>query len=158
MNFHFRKSRIAELLLPITTSVVLIFMANLAQAEAEVSKIKALESAAYYDKNTGLEWLAGPDKDTTWYEAKKWIESLTAVAGGGWRMPTREELKTLYKKGAGKRNITPLLKTTGWWLWSGETKGSASAWGFFFHNGEEGWGLRDSYAFGGRGFAVRSRR
>ena len=95
MNFHFRKSRIAKLLLPITTSVVLIIMANLAQAEAEVSKIKALESAAFYDKNTGLEWLAGPDKDTTWYEAKKWIESLTAVAGGGYRSCPAEYQKLL---------------------------------------------------------------
>lgn len=158
MNFHFRKSQKAELLLLIITSVVLVFTANLALAEAEVTKIKVVESEAYYDRNTGLEWLAGPDEDTTWYDAKRWIESLTAVAGGGWRMPTREELKTLYEKDKGTRNMTPLLKTTGWWLWSGETKGSASAWGFFFHNGEAGWGLRDSYGFGGRGFAVRSKR
>ena len=73
---------------------------------------KALESEIYYDKNTGLEWLAGPDKPTNWYDAKKWVESLTAVAGGGWRMPTMEELRTLYQKRE-KCNIQPVFKTTG---------------------------------------------
>ncbi len=109
-----------------------------------------------YDKSTGLEWITGPDKDTTWGDAKRWVESLD-VAGGGWRMPTREELKTLYKEGAGERDMTPVLKTTGWWVWSGETKSSSSAWGFNFFNGNEAWDDRDS-AGNGRGFAVRSRR
>jgi hypothetical protein len=117
---------------------------------------KALESAIYYDNNTGLEWLAGPDKATNWYDAKKWVESLTAVAGGGWRLPMRKELKTLYKEGAGERNMTPLLKTTGWWVWSGETKGSSSAWALYNLGGVH-WRPRDvSYSL--RGFAVRSRR
>jgi hypothetical protein len=116
---------------------------------------KALESAIYYDNNTGLEWLAGPDRNTNWTEAKSWVENL-AIDGGGWRMPTRKELKTLYKEGAGERNITPLLKTTGWWVWSGETKGSSSAWALYNLGGVH-WRPRDvSYSL--RGFAVRSRR
>ncbi len=79
------------------------------------------------------------------------------VAGVGWRMPTSDELKTLYKEGVGERNMTPLLKTTGWYLWSGETKGSASAWLFGFSNGYESWDNRFN-SNGRRGFAVRSRR
>ena len=39
------------------------------------------------DSNTGLEWKVGPDKNTTWYEAKSWVLSLN-LDGGGWRMPT----------------------------------------------------------------------
>jgi len=133
-------------------------MINQAQAqEAEATRLKALESEVFYDKNTGLEWLAGPDRNTNWTEAKKWVESLN-VAGGGWRMPTRKELKTLYKKRAGERNMTPLLKTTGWWVWSGETKGSSSAWYFTFRYGIEGWSIRALSLHGFRGFAVRSRR
>ena len=107
------------------------------------------------DTNTGLAWVAGPDRNTTWNEANTWVANLT-VAGGGWRMPTRKELKILYQKRAGTRNMTPLLKTTGWWVWSGETKGSSS-WGFSFYYGNESWGLRSS-SNNGRGFAVRSRR
>jgi len=157
MNFHLKKSWIFKLLLPITTSIILAFTINQTRAqEVEATKLKALESAVYYDKNTSLEWYAGPDKNTNWYEAKSWVENLT-VAGVGWRMPTREELKTLYKKGAGKRNMTPLLKTTGWWVWSGETKGSSSAWNFNFYYGYEIWDVRN-YSSGFRGFAVHSRK
>ena len=110
-----------------------------------------------YDKETGLEWYAGPDIDTTWYKAESWAKNLT-LDGGGWRMPTKKELKSLYKKGAGQRNMTPLLKTTGWWVWSGETTGSSSAWGFYFIHGSEFLYSRDSHYYGERGFAVRSRR
>ncbi len=117
---------------------------------------KALESAIYYDNNTGFEWFPGPDKNTNWDDAKKWVKNLT-VAGGGWRMPTRQELKNLYKKGAGERNMTPLLKTTGWWVWSGETKDSLTYWTFSFAIGDGTW-YRRNLSTSSRGFAVRSRR
>jgi phage-related baseplate assembly protein len=42
-----------------------------------------------------LQWYAGPDKDTVWNEAKRRVANLS-LTGGGWRMPTRKELKTLY--------------------------------------------------------------
>ena len=169
MNFHLKKSRVSKLLLPITTLIVLVFIISQAQAGAEATTLKALESAVFYDKNTGLEWLAGPDKPTNWNDAKKWVESLTAVAGGGWRMPTMEELKTLYQKGE-KCNIKPFLKTTGCWVWSGETKDSSSAWGYDYSidigsgllhggacSGEDSF-KRDGSTKFFRGFAVRSRK
>jgi len=107
------------------------------------------------DTKTGLEWKVGPDKETTWDEARSWVQSLN-LDGGGWRMPTMDELEGLYKDGAGKRNMTPLLKTTGWWVWSGEAKGSSDAGYFGFFYGFRGWGGR-SDAYYGRAFAVRSR-
>lgn len=115
----------------------------------------AYADGVVYDWNTGLEWFAGPDKDTTWDEAKRWVENLN-VAGGGWWIPTRTELKTLYKEGAGSRNMTPLLKNTGWCVWSGETKGSLLAWDFHFDGENKFWDGRG--AFNRRGFAVRSRK
>ena len=115
----------------------------------------AYATGVVYDKNTGLEWYAGPDRDTNWNDANAWVESLN-VAGGGWRMPTKEELKTLYQKGAGTRNMTSLLKTTGWGVWS-ESRDSSSAWGFAFYGGYEKRGARGG-SDNVRGFAVRSRR
>ena len=38
----------------------------------------------------------------------------------------REELARLYEKGRGSMNMTPLLKTTGLFVWSGEKKGSSN--------------------------------
>jgi hypothetical protein len=78
------------------------------------------------DTKTGLEWVAGPDEPTTFEEAKSWIQSLN-IDGSGWRMPTEVELDALYKTGAGYRNMTPLLKTTGWFVWGIESDGSGAS-------------------------------
>jgi len=105
--------------------------------------------------NTGLEWKAGPDKNTSWEKARSWVRSLN-LAGGGWRMPTKNEIKSLYKAGAGTCNMTPLFKTTAWWVWSRETKGSSNAWIFYFSGGYGYW-LNRSTSDNLRAFAVRSR-
>ena len=107
------------------------------------------------DTRTGLEWFVGPDKNTTWGEADSWVKKLY-LAGGGWRMPSLDELESLYKKGAGPRNMTPLLKTNGWWVWSGETVGPREARSFAFGHGFKGWIFRGNSA-SERVFAVRSR-
>ena len=107
------------------------------------------------DTSTGLKWVSGPDKDTPWNEARSWVQSLN-LDGGGWRMPTIDELEGLYKKGTGDRNMTSLLKTTGWWVWSGEAEGSSKARIFGFSVGRRSSGILD-YSFSSRAFAVRSR-
>ena len=107
------------------------------------------------DTSTGLEWVAGPDKNITWDEANSWVKHLN-LSGGGWRMPSLDELESLYKKGAGPRNMTPLLKTKGWWVWSGETVGSREARSFAFGHGFKGYIFRGNSA-SERVFAVRSR-
>ncbi len=123
---------------------------------AQDDRFIANDNGVVKDTETGLEWYAGPDKDTSWNEAKRWVESLN-VAGGGWRMPTIKELRALYKMGVGKRNMTPLLKTTGWQVWSGEKNDSFSYWGFGFGSGFEYWDNR-AFSYNRRGFSVRSRR
>ena len=107
------------------------------------------------DTRTGLEWVAGPDRDTNWNEARSWVENLN-IDGGGWRMPTIKELKTLYQKGAGTRNITPLFKFPAWAAWSGETKDSSSARYFDFYTGDN-YSIPHNYSHLNRAFAVRSR-
>ena len=109
------------------------------------------------DTRSGLDWFVGPDRGTDWNQARSWVQSLN-VDGDIWRMPTTDELETLYKKRAGSRNMTPLLKTTGWWVWSGETKGSSMSRVrcFDFGNGYWNWVYRNYYD--GRAFAVRSEK
>ncbi|MBW2596465.1 MAG: caspase family protein [Deltaproteobacteria bacterium] len=118
----------------------------------------AYATGVVYDKNTNLEWLAGPDTRTTWKEANKWVANLT-IAGGGWRMPTMEELKTIYQKGAGRHNMTPLLKTEGMYVYTDIEKGSPLDRLVYFGGvGEKFAGLILDEHWWARGFAVRSRR
>jgi type II secretion system protein G len=107
------------------------------------------------DTKTGLEWKVGPDKDTNWNEARSWVESLN-LDGGGWKMPTMDELEGLFKKTTGWRNMTPLLKTNALAVWSSETEGSSKAKYFYFDTGSRFWAFhRNSLNL--RAFAVRSR-
>ena len=137
------------------------FLAPQAQSKSDVIKKDGdyllYANGIVKDTKTGLEWKAGPDRDMNWNQAGSWVQSLN-LDGGGWRMPTMDELEGLYKKGAGNRNMTPLLKTTIWYVWSGETHGqnNSTVAGFFrFNAAEPYW----SYSFykKPRAFAVRSR-
>jgi len=112
------------------------------------------ESGVVTDIWYGLQWVAGPNEPTTLYEAESWVENLT-VDGYGWRLPTLKELKSLYHKGMGSRNMTPLLTTTGWWVWSGEAISPKSIWLFGFSRGSEGWSLK-GFDSSRRAFAIRS--
>jgi hypothetical protein len=131
----------------------------------------AYDNGVVHDTRTGLEWFAGPDKDINWKKAKSWVENLDA-AGGGWRMPNCDELETLFRKGAGSkdisplsRNMTPLFKVRGQFIWSGaigEIKGSIwSRWDAeYFNFNFDGFSASDLFWFSSqfRSFAVRTRQ
>jgi hypothetical protein len=137
--------------------------------ESQKQKIASLviERDSHFQKNangvvldtkTGLEWYAGPDKATTWYEAERWVKNLS-LSNGQWRLPTIKELKTLYQKSDGTRNMTPLLITTGWRVWSSEREFTyyPGAWYFSFRKGFDERTSDDNASYL-RGFAVRYRR
>ncbi|MBU2551843.1 MAG: DUF1566 domain-containing protein, partial [Proteobacteria bacterium] len=75
-----------------------------------------------YDPQTGLEWRLAPDAPASHQEAENWVKSL--APGGGWRMPTQEELKSLYQENAGERNMKPPFKTTGLGVWAAGASGT----------------------------------
>lgn len=110
------------------------------------------------DTKTGLEWFAGPDKNMDWNEAKAWVENLN-IDGGGWRMPTLDELEGIQEKDRGDYKITALLINTTseyLWVWSGETKDSLKAWLFPFGELTGGRGTSDrDKSDNKRAFAVR---
>ncbi len=114
------------------------------------------ENGIVYDKKTNLEWLVGPDKDIHWSKAKSWAEGLS-LNGGGWRMPTKNEVKKLYKEGNGPRNMTFLLNTNGWWIWSEEKNGSKGSRFFGFPSSYSSW-YHLGFSKDRRAFAVRLRK
>lgn len=105
-----------------------------------------------YDSKTGLEWIAGPGRNMSWDEAKKWARSLE-IDGGGWRMPSKKELETIYQEGKGKRNMTRLLETATWWVWSAEQDDGLSSSLFDFSRGSRDWHSRTP-----RAYAVRAQK
>jgi uncharacterized protein (TIGR02145 family) len=105
-----------------------------------------------YDSKTGLEWIAGPGRSLSWDEAKEWAKDLE-MDGSGWRIPTRKELETLYQEGKGKRNMTRLLETAAWWVWSAEHDDGLSSSLFDFSRGSRDWQSRTP-----RAYAVRARK
>lgn len=101
---------------------------------------------AIRDFRTDLDWVVGPDRDTNYAQAEQWVANCK-VMGGGWRMPTCQELRTIYQQGLGERNpIDSVFKTTGWWVHPY----------CVFYASYEAWGGRGSSSYF-RGFGVRSR-
>jgi hypothetical protein len=127
--------------------------AAVAKTVASDGRFDKLASGVVRDTKSGLDWYAGPDKDSGWDDVKGWVAGLR-VDGGGWRLPTINELKELYQKGAGSRNMTPLLETTGWWVWSGEFNAGVGWVTLDFNGGREVMERRDNSIMK-RGFAVR---
>ena len=124
------------------------------QKEKTRQEPKDARAGIITDPRTGLEWYEGPDIDTNWKHAKRWVENLTV--DGGWRMPNRSELKGLYREEEGSLNRDPAFKTTGSWVWSGETHGSSLVLLIDFVDGDVFSRIPDD-AYYRRAFAVRSR-
>jgi hypothetical protein len=130
--------------------------AQVLDGKSQPIRFTKADNGVITDRVTGLDWYVNPNPDTTWHEAKAWVESL-AVAGGGWRLPTMAELKAIYQKDASANHMDPLFQAKGAWAWSGELRNDWSVWGLAFYNNLQGWHSMN-YGNGRVALAVRSRR
>lgn len=126
--------------------------------DAGGQKKEHLPDGVIDDPAAELQWAKGPDRNTTWDEAKSYAENLS-IAGGGWRLPTRAELKSLYIR-MGSFGGKERLIGSGWWVWSSELYSSSNGWGVSFYSGVEDTNDRffSPYSGGCRVLVVRSRR
>jgi hypothetical protein len=99
------------------------------------------DSGVITDTRTNLQWIVGPDRDTNYSDAVKWVRNCT-VDGGGWRMPTRTELNALYIEAAPTYNIDGAFGFSGWRSIWAEGRDPSSAWSFSYQRGREGWNMR----------------
>ena len=104
-----------------------------------VSRFSRSDDGVVTDSETNLQWLLGPDKQVNYNQAEQWVAWAAAnVAGGGWQMPTREQLKTLYDPAYRySGHISPVFNVThDRWVWA-EPCNSSSAWYFYFDTGND---------------------
>ncbi len=118
-----------------------------------------LKDGVIDDAKCGLQWLPAPDQEMTHYEAEEYVRNLS-IAGGGWRLPTRAELRSIYD--ASKPGLAdPLFKVSGWLIWTSEVDADdpSLAWYFnFYSGGEYKYTRRPNCNFYLHSIAVRSRR
>jgi len=117
------------------------------------------------DTRKNLMWAAKDNGyDLNWANAKSYCETYRGGGYRDWRMPTQDELKSLYDANnsrpiASRQNdnihvATTLIDISSSWLWASETIGSDAA-DFNFQNGLRIWHLRAYDHNAGRALPVR---
>jgi serine/threonine-protein kinase len=83
----------------------------------------------------GLEWQTQPaNREMTWKSAKAYAQEL-ALAGGGWRLPTKDELQALYATKSSGTAAFPGMDSGWYWSSSAVSGSSGFAWYVYFGNG-----------------------
>ena len=142
---------------------------NGTQSTSHQGRFSVAQCGSIKDTRTNLEWIVGPDRNMTWDEARQWITELGAC-NGGWRMPSIEEIRSLYNPavtaGTGHNingtyfpaHIDPAFNAIGGgsWVWSNESAGAGNARSFNFNQGKAVEYAVTNTTFSTRAFAVRS--
>ena len=109
------------------------------------------------DPAAGLQWMKAPDQDTTWDQAENYAKYLTA-GGGGWRLPTVAELKSLYNRVSSFGGAAAFgVKDRAVWSSEVDTNNPSLAWYVSFNIGYA-YTRNRTYSNSDRALAVRSRR
>jgi formylglycine-generating enzyme required for sulfatase activity len=103
---------------------------------------KAVSGDIVSDTRAGVEWTrADNGSKVNWSEAQSYCRKL----GGGWNLPTREQLESLQNKdlpgipcGQATCVVPNQFKLSNLWFWSSEPNGSSEAWGVSLTNGARG--------------------
>ena len=102
------------------------------------SRFVASDDNTVLDTETGLMWATKDNEvDTNWDAAKSYCENYSAGGYTNWRLPTLEELCTIYDQTSVKRFMTfPSITLSGPCPWSSDTRKKNRARTIFFMSGE----------------------
>lgn len=126
----------------------------------------AYDNGTVLDTKTNLMWAAKDNgSNINWENANNYCLSYRGGGYADWRMPSQEELASLYDEAlintstpaagcSGGYHLTNLIHLTCCCSWAAETRGSAAAY-FGFGNGPRSW-LDQSFVGGIRALPVRS--
>ncbi|GFK95762.1 hypothetical protein NNJEOMEG_03630 [Fundidesulfovibrio magnetotacticus] len=114
-----------------------------------------------HDARTGLQWTAGQDVDTSWGSACAWATGLN-LDGGGWSLPTREQLRTLAALGMASAKMpqprTPLFgwASQGKIAWTRESHQDATVYAINLASPDEALARQENASKDFRALAVRA--
>ncbi|HET6462035.1 MAG TPA: DUF1566 domain-containing protein [Syntrophales bacterium] len=106
----------------------------------------AYDDGTILDTSSKLMWAAKDNgKNINWHDAKRYCENYRGGGYKDWRMPTGDELASLYNEGkyymsacAYGVHLTTLIGLSCAWIWASETRGSDAA-NFDFYTGLLKW-------------------
>ena len=146
------------LLIPLV-SVLFLFLSF----SGEATKRKSSRDGRYVDNGNGtvtdhrteLMWTqkdsyADLGECRNWYKSNKYVSKLKTGGYTDWRMPTVEELKTIFERPKSNSNfrgspsrLDPIFAPLGAWLyWTSRTVGPCCARGIIFDSGKVGMAIR----------------
>jgi hypothetical protein len=79
------------------------------------------------DSRTDLMWAPAPDRNFNQNEADTYAKSLRMGGFSDWRLPTRKELKSLWKPSE-EYKVHPAFRVTDRWAWSAEMTAPPAGW------------------------------
>jgi hypothetical protein len=146
-------------------AIITLMGATIGEAAKDSRFIVHLSNETVLDTQTNLMWAAKDNgSDVSWTDAKSYCKNYSAGGYTDWRMPTQDELASLYD--ANKTRPAPcyssfdihvatkLIDITCFAPWASETRGSDAA-QFNFVLGSRFWYLQ-SQTYGTRALPVRS--
>jgi hypothetical protein len=112
------------------------------QAEQSTAAAEQLAAPVNVFKVGNLDWTTSARKSVDWNAASAYCKSLAVGARSGWRLPTRQELRTIYDPkdvdAFGNRVMRPFQAGLGGnWVWSSDKDTTSSAFVLDFKTGEE---------------------
>ena len=128
-------------------AVAALVLPAMATAVEDSGRWELKEKGVIVDTFTDLQWTQRDNLyDINWPDAKAYCEALP-LAGGGWRLPTIQELSQVYTAGRDGTTpcgdytckVSPKFYLTSVWFWSNEltatSDGSSGARDIFLFNG-----------------------
>ncbi len=166
MKNFFKK--VATLILAILLLISIAVYLSMAAEKAKDGHFTAYDNGTVLDTKTNLLW---SDKDNgkmiPWPYAKTYCDNYRRGGYKDWRMPTLEELETLYDKSksyssdcdeGANVHLTELIRLRCGWVWSSETTVGKEAFFFVFYNGKDGRSDQMDIGFNFRVICVRNNK
>ena len=100
-----------------------------------------LKDGVINDAQFGLQWAPAPDRPMNHYQADEYAKNLK-LAGGGWRLPTVPELKSIYDE-TKSGGADPMFRVSDHLVWLSYIDGTSAGY-IFFNNGQDGLAARDT--------------